>query len=72
MGIGHQPAVHGETGAEGRVEDEGSFDANPFNVGPGVGPNDGRGEMRDDESLEGETLRVAGPPILPQDTNEYK
>jgi hypothetical protein len=73
-GIWDQFGGHGETGAAGMEVDGGNFDPTPFcdTVTPvkAVG-NDGRGEMCDVGSFEGDILKDDGPPILQRMTNQY-
>lgn len=62
----HQLGGHGED-AIGMEVDVGNFDADPFcgiTMPAEAGGNDGRGDIRDIESFEGDTLSDDGPPIV--------
>ena len=65
----HQFGGHGEIGGADMEVDGGNFDAKPFcdiDTPAGAGGNDGRGDILDNESFEGETLRDDGPLMLQQ------
>jgi len=58
----HQFGGHGVAGAVGMEVDDENFDAEPFCIDDiaEAGGNDGRGDIRDTGSLEGDTLRDEG------------
>jgi len=72
--LGDQFGGHGEIGAAGMEVDGGIFDPTPFcdNVTPAkAGGNDGRGDIRDVGSFEGDILRDDGPLILQHMTDQH-
>jgi hypothetical protein len=70
----HQFGGHGEIGAAGIEVDGGNFDPSSFcdTTAPAeAGGSDGRGDIRDVESFEGDTARDDGPLMLQQTTDQH-
>lgn len=65
----HQFGGHGETGAAGIGVDGENFDASPFcgiAMAVEVESNEGRGDIPEVESFEGDAVSDDGPPVLQQ------